>query len=404
MGSLPEAGLEREALMCMLEEARAADSDRAQPDWHTRAFIHAFDAGEEVRAVGEAAYLEFLGTSALGPSVYPSIARFEAELVDFARGLFGASPDAVGHVTTGGTESVFLALKAARDRARERRPGIAAPEVVAPSTAHPSIAKAAHYLGLELVTVPVRGGDLRADMAATAAALTGATVALVGSMPTYWHGVVDPIAELGELAAARGLWLHVDACMGGFLAPFARAAGYPLPPFDFSLPGVTSISADLHKYGYAPKGASVIVLREASLDRHLVFDRAGGHGPYRAPTFAATRTGAPIAAAWAVMRHLGQAGYRTRADAVMRAHAQLTAGIGAIDGLEVLGRPDLAILSFSARDMDIPAVAAGLRARGWVPNTIRGPDAIHLRLAPAHAPLVPRFLDDLAAAAGESGH
>lgn len=403
MGSLPEAGLERGALARLLEEARAADCDRAQADWHERAFIHAFDAGEEVRAVGEAAYLAFLGTSALGPTVYPSIARFEVELIDFARGLFGASPDAVGHVTTGGTESVFLALKAARDRAREVRPGIAAPAVIAPSTAHPSIAKAAHYLGLKLVTVPAHGVDLRADVAAMADALAGETVALVGSMPTYWHGVVDPIAELGELAAAHGLWLHVDACMGGFLAPFARAAGYSLPPFDFSLPGVTSISADLHKYGYAPKGASVILLRESGFDRHLVFDQAGRHGSYRAPTFAATRTGAPIAAAWAVMRHLGKAGYRTRADAVMRAHAQLVAGIGAIDGLEVLGRPDLAVLSFGAHNLDILTVAAGLRARGWVPNTIHGPDAIHLRLAPAHAPLVPRFLDDLAAAAGESG-
>ena len=211
MGSLPEAGLERGALVRLHEEARAADGDRAQADWHERAFIHAFDAGEDVRAVGEAAYLEFLGTSALGPSIYPSIARFEAELVDFARGLFGASSDAAGHVTTGGTESVFLALKAARERARETRPGIAAPEVVVPSTAHPSIAKAAHYLGLELVTVAARGDSLHADVPAMAAALTADTVALVASMPTYWHGVVDPIAPLGELAAARDLWLHVDA-------------------------------------------------------------------------------------------------------------------------------------------------------------------------------------------------
>jgi sphinganine-1-phosphate aldolase len=348
-----------------------------------RAFIHAFNAGEEVRAVGEAAYLEFLGTSALGPSVYPSIAGFEAALIDFTRGLLGAGPDAVGHVTMGGTESVFLALKAARDRARETRPEIAAPAVV--------------------VTVPAHEGDLGADLTAMARALTDETVALVGSMPTYWHGVVDPIAAMGELAAARGLWLHVDACMGGFLAPFARAASYAIPPFDFFLPGVTSISADLHKYGYAPKGASVIMLREAGLDRHLVFDQAGGHGSYRASTFAATRTGAPIAAAWAVMRHLGQAGYRSRADAVMRAHAQLVADIGAIDGLYVLGSPDLAIVSFGARGLDIHATAAGLRARGWVPNIIRAPDAIHLRLAPGHAPLVPRFLDDLAAAVGDSG-
>ena len=295
---LPETGVGRQALERMLEEARQADRDMIHADWNARVFLYVFHASDEVREIAEAAYMQFLKTDVLGSSAYPSVTRFARELVGFTAHLLGGNDDTAGHVTTGGTESIILALKAARGWAREHRPTLECPEVVAARPAHPTFDKAAELLGMRIVRVPDDAG-YRADVQAMAEAITDDTVMLVGSAPSYWHGVVDPIGALGELAQSHGLWLHVDACLGGYLAPFVRKLGYPVPDFDLSVPGVRSISADLHKYGFAPKGASVLLMRDAPDATHHVFDWQDRFIHYTTPGLSGTRSGAAIAAAWA---------------------------------------------------------------------------------------------------------
>ena len=239
-------------------------------------------------------------------------------------------------MTTGGTESILMAMLTAREWGRANKPKIKQPEVVLPSTAHPAFDKAAHYFGLKLVRVPV-GGDLRADVDAMRRAVTVDTVLVVGSAPSYPHGVVDPIAEIAKLAQERKILCHVDACVGGMMLPFVRKLGYPVPDWDFRVPGVTSISVDLHKYGYAAKGASVILYRDKALRRHQLFastDWPGGI--YASPTMTGTRPGGAIAAAWAVLNFLGEDGYLRIADTVMRTTVRLRDGINALDGLRIV--------------------------------------------------------------------
>jgi glutamate/tyrosine decarboxylase-like PLP-dependent enzyme len=219
------------------------------------------------------------------------------------------------------------------------------------------------------------------------------------SAPTYSLGVVDPIAALGALAESRGLWLHVDACVGGVLGPFVRELGYPVPPFGLHLPGVASLSADLHKSGYAAKGASVILYRDAAREACGRYEFSDWPtGLYAVPTFAGTRPGGAIAAAWAVMHFLGADGYRRIAATVMQARERLVAGLARIDGLHVWGEPDLWAVAYGAEDCEIHAVADAMTARRWSVGRVRKPPGIHLMLTPVHAPIVDDYLADLAAA------
>ncbi|HEU5320444.1 MAG TPA: aminotransferase class V-fold PLP-dependent enzyme, partial [Methylomirabilota bacterium] len=303
-----------------------------------------------------------------------------------------------GHMTSGGTESIFLAAHAAREWARRHRPDVAVPEIVAAFSAHPAIDKAAHYLGMRVVRVPT-GADFRADTAAMAAAVTPRTVMCYASAPTYSLGVVDPVAALGALAQSRGLWLHVDACVGGILGPFVRELGYPVPAFGLDLPGVASLSADLHKSGYAAKGASVILYRDAEREAAGRYEFSDWPtGLYAVPTFAGTRPGGAIAAAWAVMHFLGAEGYRRIAAVVMEARERLVAGLARIEGLHLWGRPDLWAVAYGSEDVDIHAVADAMTTRRWSVGRVRTPPGIHLMLTPVHAPIVEAYLADLEAA------
>ncbi|MGH2600915.1 MAG: aminotransferase class V-fold PLP-dependent enzyme, partial [Dehalococcoidia bacterium] len=255
----------------------------------------------------------------------------------------------------------------------------------------------AYYLGMEVVRVPV-GEDFRANPAAMAAAVTPETVMLYGSAPAYSLGVIDPIAELGELAAERGLWFHVDACVGGMLAPFVRRAGYPVPAFDFELSGVTSISADLHKSGFAAKGASALLFRDAE---HQASARYAFEdwptGLYSTLTFTGTRPGGAIAAAWAVQRYLGEEGYLEIARTVMDARDRFVAGLEQIDGLHVWSDPELWAVAYGASGYDIHAVAKAMIERGWAIGGVRQPPGIHLMITPVHAPVIDAYLADLRA-------
>ena len=392
--ALPQSGLEHRALLNLLGELCERDLVQHSSDFAGRCFMFNMQAGDAVQKVAEAAYMQFFKTDALSSVAYPSIKGLQDDLLAFSTALFGGGDPTLGTVTTGGTESIILAMKCARDWAREARPGVKEPEVLCPRTAHPAFNKGAELLGLRVIRVP-EAPDYRADLEAMKAKISDDTIMLVGSMPTYWHGACDQIPELGQLALAHHLWLHADACMGGFLAPFVRKTGRPVAPFDFSVPGVRSISADLHKYGFTPKGASVVLFSDEEGARHRIFDWKDPYIHYVTPGLSGTRSGAAIAAAWAVMRFLGEEGYVDIARNIMQARDVIVDGIRSIEALEIRGEAPLSIISFGAKELDTGALGGALQARGWRPNVWQGPPSLHLRLLPAHAPLAEEFVEDL---------
>jgi sphinganine-1-phosphate aldolase len=367
-------------------------------DWRGgRVPIYVYHDSDELLSVARDAYCLYFSENALGRRAFPSLERMEDEVLRVALSLFRAPESAGGSFTSGGTESLFMALKTARDHFRATRPCLGRPKIVVPRTAHPAFDKAAHYLDVEVVRTDV-GGDLRCDTTDLQAAIDSRTMLIAGSAPCYPYGVFDSIAILGQIAHAHGVWLHVDACLGGFLAPFAREEGYPIPPFDFSVPGVTSLSADLHKYGFCAKGASVILYRSSELKRYQGFHFENWpRGSYSTETFLGSRPGGAIASAWAVSQYLGCAGYRRLARMTMEAKERLVAGIEQIPGLRVIRPSDLSIVLYESIDgrVDINAVAEALGAAGWFVGRSREPQALHLALNAVHAPVIDEYLADL---------
>lgn len=391
--ALPVQGRPKDAVLAHMRAARDQDIRWRQG----RAFSLVFHAGDEVSAVLQEAYALFFSENGLNPTAFPSLRQFETEVVTMTAGLLGGNAQTVGNMTSGGTESLLLAVKTARDWGRAER-GITAPEMVLPATAHPAFDKGAHYFGVKAVRVPV-GPDFRADPAALRAAVTANTVLLVGSAPQYPHGVVDPIRELAALAAERRVLMHVDACVGGLMLPFVRRLGYPVTDFDLSVPGVTSISADLHKYGYAAKGASVLLYRDNAVRRHQLFaamDWPGGI--YASPAIAGTRPGGAIAAAWAVLNYLGEDGYLRINRTVMETVTRLQAGLRAIPGLKILGAPEMSVMALASDELDIYQVGDELTARGWYLDRQQFPPSLHMTVHHGHAGVVDEFLADAAAA------
>lgn len=388
--TLPANGLSAEALHAALAQAEASDVD-----WRAgRMHGYVYYAGDDVLQVAEDAYLQFFHANALSPRLFPSLKRFEDEIIEMAAALLH-DPDAAGTVTTGGTESNLLAVLAARNRARAERPQVGAPEIVAPATAHPSFNKAAHYFGLKIIRTPVNA-DMRANVDAMRAALTENTVLVIGSAPAYTHGGVDPIEEIAPLAAERGISCHVDACVGGFFLPFVEQLGDPVPVWDFRVPGVTSISADLHKHGFTAKGASVILQRNEALKQYHTFDFDDWpSGRYHTATLGGTRPGGAVAAAWAVMNYLGQDGYRRVVDGTMQVTRRYIDGISEIPGLEVWGVPVSNKFGFGSRALDIGAVADGMEARGWTIGRQKTPPGINMHVSLLHQPVADAWLRDL---------
>ena len=388
---LPEKGKDKRALMREMDAARDQDVH-----WREgRVFSLVFDGGEDVHQVAEAAYMKFFSENALNPAAFPSLRKFESEVVAMTAGLLSGDAEVVGNMTSGGTESLLMTMLTAREWARDHHPEIAIPEVVLPATAHPAFDKAAHYFDMKLVRTPVRE-DFRADVDAMARAITPNTVMLVASAPSYPQGVVDPAAEIAALARQRGLLCHVDACVGGMMLPFVERLGYPVPGWDFRIPGVTSISVDLHKYGYAAKGASVILYRNRALRRYQLFastDWSGGI--YASPTMAGTRPGGVIAAAWAVMNYLGEDGYLARARAVMETRDRIKAGVEAIPGLKILSNPDISVMAIASDELDVYLVADELDVRGWHLDRQQFPPSLHMTLHYGHRDIADAFLSDL---------
>ncbi|MCP4688498.1 MAG: aminotransferase class V-fold PLP-dependent enzyme [Desulfobacterales bacterium] len=398
---IPEAGRDKEEIIREMEALK----EREEARWRDGYASGAVYSGDEE-------HVDFLNrvyaissqTNPLHSDLWPSITKFEAEVTAMTANMLGADKigaDAgpedqiCGVVSSGGTESILLAMKTHRDRARELK-GVTAPEMIVPTTVHAAFDKASQYFNIKMIKIPV-GPDFRADVAETAKAVNENTVVIAGSAPSFPHGVIDPIEELSELARKADVGFHTDACLGGFILPWAEKLGYDVPPFDFRLPGVTSMSADTHKYGYAAKGSSVVLYRGPGIRRHQFYittDWPGGI--YFSPTFAGSRAGAMIASAWASMTALGERGYMECARRILETASFIKKGIREIPGLYILGEP-LWDVAFASDEFNIYKVMHHMAGKNWSLNGLQSPPAVHICTTLRHTSpgVAERFLDDL---------
>jgi glutamate/tyrosine decarboxylase-like PLP-dependent enzyme len=369
----PERGMTSDDVLAELARLQSGDVAAHGP----RNLRPSYFIGEDILRLANTAAESVVEQNMLyASSSFPSLKTIEQDLVAMALDLFHAPIDAGGTVTTGGSESNFMAVKTARDWAAANRPGQTPKEIVLAHTAHPSLEKAADLLGLTVRRVK-HSRDFRADVAAMAAMIGPETFMIVGSAPPAAYATVDPIADIAALAARHGIWMHVDSCMGGFFLPFARDLGEAIPEFDFRLAGVNSLSADLHKFGFAPKGASLLLLRERTWQRYQDYVFADWpFGTYTTAGLAGSRAAAPLVAAWSIVRRLGRAGYCDAIGRIIALRKALATGVAAIPGLRVLGEPACAHLFVSGDGFDIFAVEEILAARGWRVARAFHPDSL----------------------------
>lgn len=390
--AIPEQPLSRDEIMAEVTALADAEKDDGRQGRASGAVYHG--GTEHIDLLNEV-YAVHSQSNPLHIDIWPSGMKFEAEVVAMTAAMLGAGEtgdEIVGTVTSGGTESIIMAMKAYRDRA-----GVRHPEMVIADSAHVAFDKAAHYLGFKQIKVPV-GPDFRADVDAMARAVTRKTVVVAGSAPGFPHGIIDPIAELADMARERGVGFHTDACLGGFILPWAKRLGYAVPPFDFRLPGVTSMSADTHKYGYAAKGTSVVLYRGRELRHHQFYVAADWPGGlYYSPTMAGSRPGALVATAWAALLSMGEQGYLDATKAILETGAKVRSGIEAIPELRVLGDP-LWVIAFTSDVVNIYEVMAQMGQRGWSLNGLHHPPAVHMALTRQHTQprVADAFLADLA--------
>jgi glutamate/tyrosine decarboxylase-like PLP-dependent enzyme len=393
---IPERGRTKEEILQTLEAYSQGDLP-----WDSgRVMAYVYDPGKETSDVARSAYMMYLAQNALDPTTYPSVMRLEREVVRMIINLLRGDESVVGNMTSGGTESILLAVKTARDWSRAQRPDIKVPEMILPRTAHAAFHKAAAYFDVKPVIVGFDTTTYKADVDAMRRAVNKNTILLVGSAPGYAQGVIDPIEEIGALALERGLLFHVDACVGGIHLSIMRKMGYPLPSFDFTVPGVSSISADMHKYGYAPKNASVVMYRTKELRKHQIYSCR--HTTIYAlinPTILSTKSGGPMAASWATLNFLGEDGYAGIVKAAMDATERLLEGISAMPDLRVLGKPDICMFSMASDTVNVFQVADEMRDRGWYVqpqfSTDLSPPNLHITVNHSSVALVDEFLDVL---------
>jgi sphinganine-1-phosphate aldolase len=392
MKRLPEKmAPSKEEVLARMVELGAEDAD-----WkNARTWSLVYHIDDSTSDLLKEAYTMFMSTNGLNPFAFPSLKTFENEVISMTADLLGGGSESAGSMTSGGTESILMAVKAARDWARSQRPQITAPEMVLPVTVHPAFQKAGHYLGVKPVAVPV-GDDFKADIGRMEAAINVNTILMVGSAPCYPYGVIDPIKESAAIARDKGILFHVDACLGGFLLPFIKRLGYDIPDYDLSVDGVTSISADIHKYGFASKGASTVIYKDSDLRKYQFFvytDFPGGI--YASPSMTGTRPGGAIAAAWAIMNYLGEEGYLKVARSIMDTTRQLMEGVSKIDSLYILGKPEMSVFAFGSDRFDIYVLGDEMQQKGWVLDRNQSPASLHLMVTPNHQKIVQDFLTDL---------
>ena len=389
----PKTGSNKEQLLSSLEKYRSKDID-----WRKgKAFCLVYYPGDERAQLIKSIYDEFYAENALNPSATPTLTRMESEVVSMCADLFNGDNNVRGNITSGGTESILLAVKTARDWAKEHQPQIKHPEVIIPESAHPAFIKAFKYFELDFVVVPVK--DFRADPKAMEKAISKNTILLIGSAPSYPHGLMDPIPEIAALAKKNNLLCHVDSCIGGFILPFVKKLGFPIIDFDFKADGVTSISADLHKYGYSPKGASIVLYKNSTLRKFQfsVYTKWSG-GVYGSPTILGTRPGGCIAGAWAALKGIGENGYLEMAKDTMNATKQLIDGINEIKDLQLIDHPDMSIVSFQSSTINVYQLADVLNKNGWHFERQQLPPSLHFTINYIHKDVMDAFLKDLKAA------
>lgn len=393
---IPQQGLSKQEILNTLQAFKAHDMD-----WKAgKVWCYVYTPGEDPADVTREAYLQFLSENGLDPTVFPSLLKLETDVVRAVIGLLRGDSNAVGHLTSGGTESIMLAVKAARDMARALKPHIKEPEMVLPKTAHAAFHKAAHYLCVRPILVDIDPETFQVPAEDMEKAITSNTILLVASAPSYSQGVIDPIVEIGKLAQMKDILFHVDACVGGLHLSFMRKLGYEVPNFDFTVPGVTSISTDLHKYGYAAKGCSVIMYRSREIRKHQIFACTDTTGyTLINPTVLSSRSGGPMAGAWAVLNFLGEEGYKNIVREVQDATRKLIDGINAIDGLEVLGKPAMCMFSFKSDEVNVYQLADEMNKRGWYIqgqfSTPRTPRNLHISVNHGTIHNVDALLKDL---------
>ncbi len=392
---IPENGFSEEEIFKLLDEVSAGDVDWASG----RVFGYVFDPGREILKVAETALLKFYHKSGLDFTVFPSLLKMENDIVDFAIKHLNGDKNSAGSFTSGGTESILLAVKTARDYMRQTKK-ITDPEMIVPETAHAAFHKAAHYLGVKLIQIPVDPVTMKADVSHLKNAITKNTILIAGSAPCYSHGVIDPIEEMSEIARKRGILFHTDACMGGFILPFMKELGYPVPPFDFSLPGVTSISMDLHKYAYAPKGASVVLYRSKELRKYQYFacSRWTGYTMINT-TVQSTKSGGPLAAAWTTLNFVGKKRYLEFIDKKLKAVEKVTKFIENHPDLELVVKPEMTLIAFTSRTVNIFNIIDEVNSMGWyIQPALRygsSKEHIHLSINYSNVNRIDEFLRDL---------
>lgn len=392
----PRGGADWPTLQQAMRERCAKDFDFRRG----RTSIFFFYADQETYEIGRNAYLEHFSENALASArAYPGLNTMEQEILDYGLDLLSAPEGAKGVFTTGGTESIFLSMKAAREFHRTKKAGNSGkrPNIVMPVSAHPAFDKSAIVMDVDIRRSPL-GANRRADAAALTGLLDENTMAIVGSAPCFPHGVIDPISELSDIARERNIWLHVDACVGGWIAPFFKRTGRKIPDFDLGLPGVRSISADLHKFGFCPKPASTVFFRnEEDIARSTFRLEGWTSGVYVTATFCGTRPAGAVAAAWSVLNHLGTHGFDDLARRMAAMADKYVAGIKATEGLTMIALPDLTVLNFGSSEVDIYAVAQLMKEKGWLPGLTREPKGMQTMLAMQHDPVSDDYFRDLRA-------
>nr|CAG4644750.1 EOG090X051L [Leptodora kindtii] len=375
-----------------------------ETDWSGGALsggVYNFD--KEVNDLITQVYGMTAWTNPLHPDVFPGIRKMEAEIVQMGADMFHGGPGTCGTMTSGGTESLLLACKAYRDYAREKK-GIKWPEIVCAVSAHAAIDKAAHYFRMRLVRVPVDPVTQKADVNAMKKAITRNTCMLIASAPGFPHGVMDPISEIAALGRKYDIPVHVDACLGGFVIAFMEEAGFTIPPFDFRVDGVTSISVDTHKYGYAPKGTSIILYSNPEYRHHQFFVAPNWTGGiYATPTISGSRPGALIATCWAALMYYGRDGYVKATKRLCETHRFIEQGLRNINGIQVMGHPEACVVAIQSSEFNIYKLSDGMSRRGWSLNPLQFPFSIHICVTylHTHEGVAERFLNDIQEAVTE---
>ena len=392
--TLPAKGMPRDKLLKEIDAVASLGDDNVWKDGFVSGAL--YNCNDELTKLNTEVYGRFAWTNPLHPDLFPHTRKMEAEVVQWTINLFNGGKEARGTMTSGGTESIIMAMRVYREIGYEK--GIEYPEIICPISAHCAFNKAADYYRMKITQVPVDPRTRKVNLKAMAKAISSNTVVLVGSAPQFPHGIIDPIEEIAKLARKRGIGVHVDGCLGGFLIPFMKKAGYSIEPFDFRVPGVTSISADTHKYGYAPKGTSVVMYANEELcHRQYYISPNWQGGIYATPSMAGSRPGGLIAATWATMMYMGEDGYVNATKKIVSTARKIQEGLKKIPGIYILGAPKLSVIAVGSNDFNIFCLITALTKRGWNLNSLQFPESFHICLTFLHTKkgVAERFINDV---------